>query len=145
MPLLRTAWRKTATKRCQVSNVLAVTAITRGPVRPIHTSPPQFALIFVPLIARLFCCFRVASNVHFIATRRTLRHTRETLMDLLTAFFAFNLTGTLAVLVAFCFMGDSAVGSPSSIGKRFADFNFAGAMGAATSMVLLASVATLFR
>lgn len=66
-------------------------------------------------------------------------------MDLLNTFFIFNLTATAAVLVAFFFMRDSAAATASNVGKRLANFNVAGMSGAATSMVLLASVATLFR
>ena len=66
-------------------------------------------------------------------------------MDLLHTFFVFNLTATIAVLAAFFFMRDSATVTASNIGKRFSNFNVAGATGAATSMVLLASIATLFR
>jgi hypothetical protein len=65
-------------------------------------------------------------------------------MDLLNTFFVFNLSATAAALIAFSFMPEGAAASASNIGKRFANFNLAGAAGAATSMVLLASVATLF-
>ena len=100
---------------------------------------------FMQLIAGLFCFARAAPNVHSIATHRALWHTRETLMDLLNSFFVFNLTATAAVLVAFFFVRGSADAATSNSGKRFADFNVAGAAGAGISMVLLASVATLFR
>jgi hypothetical protein len=100
---------------------------------------------FVRFIARLFCYWRTAINVHAIATRRSVRHTKETLMDLLNAFFVFNLTATVAMVIGFCFVRDGTVAAASNIGKRFANFNVAGASGAATSMVLLASVATLFQ
>ncbi len=66
-------------------------------------------------------------------------------MDLLNAFFVFNLTATVAMVVAFVVTRDSAVGAASSVGKQFAHFNVAGASGAAASMVLLTSVATLFQ
>lgn len=66
-------------------------------------------------------------------------------MDLLNAFFVFNLTATVAMVVGFVVTPDSAVGAASSAGKRFANFNVAGASGAAVSMVLLTSVATLFQ
>ena len=84
-------------------------------------------------------------NVYSIATRRTVRHLLETLMDLLNAFFVFNLTATVAMVIAFCLTRDGTVASASKSGKRFADLSLAGATGAATSMVLLASVATLFQ
>ena len=66
-------------------------------------------------------------------------------MDVLNTFFIFNFTASIAVLAGFFLMRESASAAVSSIGKRVAAFNFAGVAGAATSMVLLASVAVLFR
>lgn len=66
-------------------------------------------------------------------------------MDLLNAFFVFNLTATVATVIAFCVTRSDTAVAASDSGKRFADFNVAGATGAATSMVLLASVAALFQ
>jgi hypothetical protein len=66
-------------------------------------------------------------------------------MDALNTFFVFNITASIAVLVAFFMMRDGVSAAANRIGERVASFNFAGAAGAATSMVLLASVATLFR
>ncbi len=66
-------------------------------------------------------------------------------MDVLNTFFLINISATIAVLVGFFFMRENAVAAVASIGERIKAFNVAGATGAATSMVLLASVATLFR
>lgn len=66
-------------------------------------------------------------------------------MDALNTFFVFNITATIAVLLGFFMMRDDVAAAVSGVGKRIASFNFAGAAGAATSMVVLASVATLFR
>jgi hypothetical protein len=66
-------------------------------------------------------------------------------MDALNTFFVFNITATIVVLLGFMMMRDDIAATVSGVGKRIANFNFAGAAGAATSMVVLASVATLFR
>lgn len=66
-------------------------------------------------------------------------------MDALNTFFVFNVTATIAVTMGFFMMRDDVAATVSGIRQRVASFNFAGAAGAATSMVLLASVATLFR
>lgn len=66
-------------------------------------------------------------------------------MDALNTFFVFNITATIAVLLGFLMTRDDIAATVSGVGKRIASFNFAGAAGAATSMVVLASVATLFR
>lgn len=66
-------------------------------------------------------------------------------MDALNTFFVFNITATIAVLVGFFMMRESVATTVAGIGQRIARFNVAGAAGAATSMVMLASVATLFR
>ena len=68
-------------------------------------------------------------------------------MDLLNTFFLFNLTASIAVLVAFFLLRDEVSAAFASFrGKtRAMRFNLAGAAGAATSLVLLTSVAALFR
>ena len=66
-------------------------------------------------------------------------------MDLLNTFFLFNLTATIALLVGFFFMRENIVASVANAEAKFTDFNMAGAAGAATSMMLLASIAVLFR
>ena len=68
-------------------------------------------------------------------------------MDLLNSFFLFNLTASIAVLVAFFLLRDE-VGTALAgfrLKTRAMSFNLAGAAGAATSLVLLTSVAALFR
>lgn len=66
-------------------------------------------------------------------------------MDLLNTFFLFNLTATVALLVGFFFMRENIAATVENTKAKIAEFNMAGAAGAATSMVLLASVAVLFR
>lgn len=66
-------------------------------------------------------------------------------MDLLNTFLIFNITATIAALTAFFMMRENVAvawhNSKASAGR----FNVVGAAGAATSMVLLSSVAVLFR
>lgn len=66
-------------------------------------------------------------------------------MDALNTFFVFNITATIAVMIGFFMMRENVAATVTGIRQRVANFNFAGAAGAATSMVVLASVATLFR
>ena len=62
-------------------------------------------------------------------------------MDLLNTFFIFNLTATLAVLTGFFLMRENIVATVANAKAKAVHFNMAGAAGAATSMVLLTSVA----
>ena len=66
-------------------------------------------------------------------------------MDLLNTFFLFNLTATIALLVGFFFTRENIASTVENTKAHFAEFSIAGAAGAATSMMLLASIAVLFR
>lgn len=66
-------------------------------------------------------------------------------MDALNTFFVFNISASIAVLFAFFLMRDGVAASVEGLRARLSNFNVAGIGGAATSMVLLASVASLFR
>jgi len=68
-------------------------------------------------------------------------------MDMLNTFFVFNFTATIAVLAALFLMRESVAATVAQVTARAkaSSFNLAGATGAATSMVLLTSVAVLFR
>ena len=66
-------------------------------------------------------------------------------MDLLNTFFIFNLTATIALLAGFFFSRENIAATVSNAKSKVSDFNMAGAAGAATSMMLLTSVAVLFR
>ena len=66
-------------------------------------------------------------------------------MDLLNTFLIFNITATIAVLAAFFMMRENVAVAWHSSKAYAGRFNVAGAAGAATSMVLLTSVAVLFR
>jgi hypothetical protein len=66
-------------------------------------------------------------------------------MDILNTFFVANIVATVAVLVAFFSLRDSVGATIGRARQSVARFNVAGAAGAATSMVVMASVATLFR
>ena len=66
-------------------------------------------------------------------------------MDVLNTFFVFNLTATIAVLAGFFLMRENVAATVANAKAKVATFNMAGAAGAATSMVLLTSVAALFR
>ena len=66
-------------------------------------------------------------------------------MDLLNTFLIFNLTATLAVMSGFFLMRENIVVTVANAKVKVADFNMAGAAGAATSLMLLTSVAVLFR
>lgn len=66
-------------------------------------------------------------------------------MDLLNTFFIFNLTATIAVLAGFFAMRDGVAGVVADVKAKAFGFNVAGAVGAASSMVMLTSVAALFR
>jgi hypothetical protein len=65
-------------------------------------------------------------------------------MDLLNTFLAFNLIATALSLVAFFAMREPIATYAATAKEKFARFNAAGAAGAATSFVLIASVANLF-
>ena len=66
-------------------------------------------------------------------------------MDVLNTFFVFNLTATIAALAGFFLMRENVAATVANAKAKVATFNMAGAAGAATSMVLLTSVAALFR
>jgi hypothetical protein len=66
-------------------------------------------------------------------------------MDLLNTFFVFNLTATIALLAGFFFTRENNAATVAKAKATITNFNMAGAAGAATSMVLLTSVAVLFR
>jgi hypothetical protein len=69
-------------------------------------------------------------------------------MDILNTFFAMNLIATAAVLLGFFFLRDSVTQAAKRASARAAGLTLAmpaGLAGAATSMVLLTSVAALFR
>lgn len=68
-------------------------------------------------------------------------------MDMLNTFFVFNFSATIAALAALFLMRESVAATVAQVTARakVSGFNLAGATGAATSMVLLASVAVLFR
>jgi hypothetical protein len=120
----------------------APTASVNFPLQALHL---QLALKFTRFVASLLAIAMAANTVHSIKTRRTSRHTWRTLMDLLNTFFVFNLTATAAVLLGFFLMRDSAAITAATVKAKLNHFNAAGAAGAATSMVLLSSVAVLFR
>jgi hypothetical protein len=101
---------------------------------------------FPAIIARLFAPILLSPNVHSIDARTAYRSTnREIEMDVLNTFLVFNITASIAVLLGFFMMRDSVAATVTGLKARAASFNVAGAAGAATSMVVLASVATLFR
>lgn len=66
-------------------------------------------------------------------------------MDLLNTFLIFNLTATVLVLAGFFSMRENVATTVATAKAKLADFNIAGAAGAATSLMLLTSVAVLFR
>lgn len=66
-------------------------------------------------------------------------------MDILNTFFVFNIVACIAVLIGFFSFRDSVGAGIARARDGIARFNVAGAAGAATSMVVMASVATLFR
>ena len=66
-------------------------------------------------------------------------------MDALNTFFVFNISASILVLAGFFLTRDGIAASVEGLKARASSFNFAGAGGAATSLVLLASVASLFR
>ena len=66
-------------------------------------------------------------------------------MDLLNTFFLFNLTATIALLVGFFFTRENIASNVENTKAQVAELSMAGAAGAATSMMLLASIAVLFR
>jgi hypothetical protein len=66
-------------------------------------------------------------------------------MDYLNAFLAFNATATAIALVAFATMREPIAASIEKAKAKMSDINVAGLGGAATSLVLLASVAHLFQ
>lgn len=66
-------------------------------------------------------------------------------MDLLNTFLIFNLTATLLVMSGFFLMRENVVATVANAKAKVAEFNMAGAAGAATSLMLLSSVAALFR
>jgi hypothetical protein len=109
----------------------------------------QFTLKIVRFIARQFRQRKAASIVQSIETSRaphdTTRQPWRTPMDLLNTFFVFNLTATIAVLVGFFMMRDGIAVVVADVKAKASGFNVAGAAGAATSMVMLTSVAALFR
>jgi hypothetical protein len=91
---------------------------------------------------------RVYSSPHRLCAtsqRYSNSDIKEHNMDILNAFFVFNVTASIAVLVAFFSMRETVSAGFAAAKEKVATFNMAGAAGAATSMVLLASVANLFR
>jgi hypothetical protein len=66
-------------------------------------------------------------------------------MDYLNAFLAFNASATALALLAFATMREPIAASLEKAKSKFSDVNVAGLGGAATSLVLLASVAHLFQ
>jgi hypothetical protein len=93
------------------------------------------------LVAARFSLFDAKSTVHSIETK----HAMETYMDLLNSFFAFNALATASALVAFATMREPIAAHIDNTKAKFANANLAGLGGAATSLVLLASVAHLFQ
>jgi CDP-diacylglycerol pyrophosphatase len=65
-------------------------------------------------------------------------------MDFLNTFLAFNVAATALTLVAFFAMREPIAAYATAAKEKFASFNVAGATGAATSFVLMATVANLF-
>lgn len=66
-------------------------------------------------------------------------------MDLLNTFFIFNLTATIALLGGFFFTRENIAATAANAKVKSTTFNMAGVAGAATSLLLLTSVAVLFR
>lgn len=66
-------------------------------------------------------------------------------MDLLNTFLIFNITATIAALAAFFMMRENVAVAWHNSKAYAGRVNVAGAAGAVTSMVLLSSVAVLFR
>ena len=66
-------------------------------------------------------------------------------MDLLNTFLIFNITATIAALAAFFMMRENVAVAWHNSTAYAGRVNVAGAAGAVTSMVLLSSVAVLFR
>jgi hypothetical protein len=69
----------------------------------------------------------------------------ETNMDYLNTFLAFNACATAITLIAFATMRESIASTINNVKSKLSDINVAGLGGAATSLVLLASVAHLFQ
>jgi UDP-N-acetylmuramyl tripeptide synthase len=93
------------------------------------------------LVAARFSLLGAKSTVHPIESK----HAMETHMDLLNSFFAFNALATASALVAFATMREPITAHVETAKAKLADVNVAGLGGAATSLVLLASVAHLFQ
>lgn len=66
-------------------------------------------------------------------------------MDALNTFFVFNLVASIVVLAGFFMLRENVAETAGRMGKQMARFNLAGVTGAATSVVMLASVAALFQ
>ncbi len=66
-------------------------------------------------------------------------------MDLLNTFLAFNVAATAATLIAFFAMREPIAAYADTVKTKLASFNIAGTAGAATSLVLMASVVNLFQ
>ena len=66
-------------------------------------------------------------------------------MDILNTFFVFNIVACIAVLIGFFSFRDSVGAGIARVCDGVANFNLGGAAGAATSLVVMASVANLFR
>lgn len=66
-------------------------------------------------------------------------------MDLFNAFLLFNLSATVLVLIGFALLRENVSEGFGAVMSKLRGFNFAGAAGAATSLVVLTSVANLFQ
>jgi hypothetical protein len=67
------------------------------------------------------------------------------IMDIFNAFLLFNLGATVLVLIGFASMRDTVSEGFGAVKSKLEGLNFAGTAGAATSVVVLASVANLFQ
>jgi hypothetical protein len=66
-------------------------------------------------------------------------------MDILNTFLALNVAASALTLVAFFAMREPIAAFATTVKTKFASFNAAGTAGAATSLVLMASVVNLFQ
>jgi hypothetical protein len=66
-------------------------------------------------------------------------------MDILNAFFLFNIVASITILIGFFSMRESVNAGFNAAKARVSSAQLGGVAGAATSMAILASVAHLFQ
>jgi hypothetical protein len=103
---------------------------------------PRFTTPSRTSVALRFTTIQRIHKVHSIETNHTNSGANH--MDFFNTFLAFNVAATALTLVAFFAMREPIAAYAETAKEKFANFNVAGTAGAATSFVLLASVANLF-